>query len=469
MHITLKKIIIYTLYLIIGFWLIFQTQSITTWDQGDYGRVITSILSGPADGGEYRHWEKPTMVWRFREPLDSIFHVENFAAIYFNVHAHFQRIFSDTFSLFLVSIISKLILLVSLLFLSKNIAENIQIKAFGVFVVWCFLSCVFFLPYNIYLLNSFYQEHLFWLGLPILLAGVISSRKHEATILLLLGVFICGLSKHQFFYIPALVMISIVAWRKYSGSILSSPLILGLIVAQILCIYSLIANNPLRSQYYYQATYYGSYVLASTDLLKKLKVPRETIRCIGSDRWGVQLAGKNGDEEGGVIKDCYDEVSLHTSDVILPYAYDPMLLWRMWRYSRSALWTAEPFHNVRRLPYVISPEGFGHPIRTAKLLSYFSNLRERYLTQNVEGVSLFAIALACYLMFKSSLGRLPLLILFIVSLIWSQIAIALIGEGFRDLGKHFAAAQLCYDLLIVILLITLIALMKKILTIKSKR
>ena len=48
------------------------------------------------------------------------------------------------------------------------------------------------------------------------------------------------------------------------------------------------------------------------------------------------------------------------------------------------------------------------------------------------------------------LGKVPILILFLLLLLWSQIAIALIGEGFRDLGKHFAAAGLSYDLLLII-------------------
>jgi hypothetical protein len=42
--------------------------------------------------------------------------------------------------------------------------------------------------------------------------------------------------------------------------------------------------------------------------------------------------------------------------------------------------------------------------------------------------------------------------------LWSQIAIALMGEGFRDLGKHYAAAQLSFDLLAVLLGVSLLAL-----------
>jgi len=49
-------------------------------------------------------------------------------------------------------------------------------------------------------------------------------------------------------------------------------------------------------------------------------------------------------------------------------------------------------------------------------------------------------------------------IFFVTALLWSQISIALLGEGFRDLGKHFAAAQLSYDLLAVLLGISLLAL-----------
>ena len=112
-------------FLILGGWLIFQSQSITTWDQGDYGRVLSSILSGPADGKEYRHWEKPTMEWAFKDPIDSIWQVNNFAEVYFNLHANFQKMFRSTFSLPLLSLISKLVSLFLLALLARSISRTI--------------------------------------------------------------------------------------------------------------------------------------------------------------------------------------------------------------------------------------------------------------------------------------------------------------------------------------------------------
>lgn len=55
----------------------------------------------------------------------------------------------------------------------------------------------------------------------------------------------------------------------------------------------------------------------------------------------------------------------------------------------------------------------------------------------------------------------PLAILFILALIWSQIVIALLGEGFRDLGKHFAAAQLSYDILLVFITLSAVGISQK--------
>ena len=452
-----KIIFLLLSFLILGGWLIFQSQSITTWDQGDYGRVLSSILSGPADGKEYRHWEKPTMEWAFKDPIDSIWQVNNFAEVYFNLHANFQKMFRSTFSLPLLSLISKLVSLFLLTLLARSISRTIGWKFSGACIVWAMLTGAFFMAHNIYLLSSFYQEHIFWLGLPLLLSGIVGDSSRRNTIFMIAGAAICGLSKHQFFYIPTLVLIWCGIWSYFQRLSMSRLLVLGLVIVQAQCLITLANNNPLKSQYYYHAAYYGSYVLASPKLLTRLNVPSATLRCIGSDRWGVILAGKNGDDEGGVIQDYYDQVQLTANDILLPYLLEPSLLWHMWRFSKAALWTAHPFHNIRTLPYVITPEGLNQPFPVNQKLLILSDLREHYLTQRVEIVSILSLFISCFMIYRRTLGKLPFLILFLLCLLWSQIAIALIGEGFRDLGKHFAAAQLSYDFLLVVLFIAIVA------------
>jgi hypothetical protein len=450
-------------FLIFGGWLVFKSQSITTWDQGDYGRVLTSILKGPADGAEYRHWEKPTMNWAFKDPIDPIWQVNNFSEAYFNLHASLQKIFLSNFSLPLLSLISKIIALLLIALLAKNFSKTLGWKIGGMFLIWVMLSASYFMAHNIYILSSFYQEHIFWLGLPLLLSGIVGSPGWGSRLSMIAGAALCGLAKHQFFYIPIMVLIFYSAWNLFRHISINKYLVLGLLIVQAQCIFTLINNNPLQSQYYYHATYYGSYVLLTPSTLSRLNVPISTWRCIGSDRWGVVLAGENGDEEGATVDSCFEQVSLKTNDILLPYLIDPSLLWRMWQFSKTALWTAQPFHNIRRLPYVISPEGVNSPVHSYNTLLYLSDLRERFYTQKVGIVSIFSLLFAFYLLYKRLLDGLPLLILFLLSLLWSQIAIALVGEGFRDLGKHFAAAQLIYDLLLVFLAITIIGCMQQIL------
>jgi hypothetical protein len=139
------------------------------------------------------------------------------------------------------------------------------------------------------------------------------------------------------------------------------------------------------------------------------------------------------------------------------------LLWKMWRFSKPALWTAKPFHNLPTHPYIITPQGLNmrgepYPFPENQVLLRLSNWRERLLTQQVQSISLLALLLASVLSYWRLLGQLPLVIVFVTAVLWSQIAIALMGEGFRDLGKHYAAAQLSFDLLVALLGISVLAL-----------
>jgi hypothetical protein len=175
------------------------------------------------------------------------------------------------------------------------------------------------------------------------------------------------------------------------------------------------------------------------------------------------LAGKEGNEAGPTITSCFDAVHLSTLDVLRPYVLEPGLLWKMWRFSKPALWTAKPFHNLPTHPYIITPQGLNaqgepYPFPVDQVLLGYSNWREENLTQRVQSISMVALLVAALLAYWRLLGSIPMVIVFLTAVLWSQIAIALMGEGFRDLGKHYAAAQLCFDLLVALLGISILAL-----------
>jgi hypothetical protein len=447
--------------IVLGAWLIFQSASITTLDQGDYSRAIAPFLNGPADSGEYRHWEKPTMEWKYREPF-ALSKIDNSASLYFSLNAYAQQWVRASFSLPLLGIASKIITLVLLTILARRIATVCAWSLLGTNLIAMTLAMAYFMAHNVYLFNSLYQEHVFWLGLPVLLTGLLDTSRWRSTVWILVGATICGAAKTQFFYIPLLVLILQVLWSWQQGKSQNKTLIVGLFLAQIICAIPLL-NNPYRALNFYHATYYGSYILASPQTQKQLDMAPQTERCIGSDRWGAVLSGKEGNESGPTITSCFDAVYLSTLDVLRPYLLEPSLLWKMWRFSKPALWTAQPFHNLPTHPYIITPQGLNaqgepYPFPADQALLGYSSWREQHLTQRVQSISLLALLIASVLAFWKRLGRLPLVILFLTALLWSQIAIALMGEGFRDLGKHYAAAQLSYDLLVVLLGVSFLAL-----------
>lgn len=456
------QIISYLPVIMLGLWLIFQSHSITTLDQGDYSRAIAPFLNGPADGAEYRHWEKPTMEWKYREPF-ALSKIDNSASLYFTLNAYAQQWVRASFSLPLLGIASKIITLVLLIILARRIANACAWGLVATNLIAMALAMAYFMAHNVYLFNSLYQEHVFWLGLPVLLIGLLDASRWRSTAWILLGATLCGLAKNQFFYIPVLVLILHVLWSWQQGKAQNTTLLVGLFLVQLFCAIPLL-NNPYRALNFYHATYYGSYILAAPQTQKQLDIAPQTQRCIGSDRWGMVLAGKEGNEAGPTITSCFDEVHLSTFDVLRPYVLEPSLLWKMWRFSKPALWTAQPFHNLPTHPYIITPQGLNaqgepYPFPADQALLGYSSWREQHLTQRVQSISLLALFFATVLLFWKRLGPLPLVIFFLTALLWSQIAIALIGEGFRDLGKHYAAAQLSYDLLVVLLGVSILAML----------
>lgn len=458
------RAIIYFAAIIFGTWLITQSQIISTLDQGDYGRANISFLNGPVDGKEYRHWEKPTLEWGFKNHFD-VHAVNNTGSAYFLINGYFQQILRDSFSLPLLSITSKIFLLVTLGFLSKRISEQLGWSLLGEIFIWATLSCAFFMAHNIYILNSFYQEHVFWLGLPLILCGLLDDKKIRSTLLIIFGAIISGGSKTQFFYLPILIGFFCLTWSWWKTKAINKPLLIGLIAAQALCVLPLL-KNPYKALNFYHATYYGSYILINEKNLNDLKIPPSTFRCIGSDRWGILLSGKKGDERGGVISSCFDEVSLGTSDVLSPYFSDPTLIWRMWQFAEPALWTAKPFHNIHEQPYIVTTAGIDqngvpYPFPSDNFSLNLSNERELRFTHRAGQFSLLALGISLLLLYKRWLGNMPLAIFFLIALIWTQIFIALLGEGFRDLGKHFAAAQLSYDILLILIATSMLGIFQK--------
>lgn len=468
-RLTLGKGLLYSIAIIFSAWLIAQSQIITTLDQGDYGRAITSFLNGPADGKQYRHWEKPTLEWGFKKSF-AIDEVNNSGSAYFLINGYIQQILRDSFSLPFLSLTSKIFLLVALGFLSKRISEQLGWRFFGEIFIWVILSCAFFMAHNIYILNSFYQEHVFWLGLPLILCGLLDDKKIRSTYLIIFGAIISGSSKTQFFYLPILIGVLCLTWSWWKAKAINKPLLIALIAAQVLCVVPLL-KNPFKALNFYHATYYGSYTLLNQKSLNGLNIPLSTTRCIGSDRWGVLLSGKYGDERGGNISSCFDEVSLDTGDILRPYFNEPTLIWRMWQFAEAALWTAKPFHNIHEQPYIVTPAGIDqngvpYPFPSNNFSLNLSDEREKRFTHRVGQFSLLALGICLLLLYKRWLGNMPLAILFLLALIWSQIVIALLGEGFRDLGKHFAAAQLSYDILLVFITLSTVGISQKLIKMK---
>jgi hypothetical protein len=438
-----------------GICLLSMSKNVAMMNQGDFYRVFDSLLNAqPLDVRPYDGYKMPAFVWSYTDPVKKSWRQRNLAWVYVWANVRLQRLVSTHFDLFLLALVSKLIVLACCYRLSETLRRHLALRAVWRPLVFALLAIAFFFAHNIAFLNSFYQEHVFVVFLPVFLVGLFEKRRGVRLTLCITGALFCGGAKAQYFYLPALIaavlaLIGILHKRKPDWQLMA-----GLLAAFGVS-YFLVSGSTDPSVNYYNSTYFGSYLLLSAQERKQLGVSDRNMQCIGSDPWGHQLDANGIAHFNAGPSGCAERVSLTVNDILAPYWRHPTLMFRLWHWAAPVHFTVKSFHLFKYNGYILPSDTKSY--HNGRNLVVASDLRDAVITRYYL-VFLAAGLLLPFVNLRSTVSiEMRMATLLLALFIPSQIAFSLLGEGLRDLSKHLAAAQLCLDLLCVFLILQLIA------------
>ncbi|WP_460555613.1 hypothetical protein [Comamonas piscis] len=427
---------------IVGVALVWGSQALLFADTNDFQRVVGHLYLTPMGDGV--HWALPERPFRMPGNPELASHIFTFAG-------WVQRFLpGHVFDLSRTALAAKVLLLGYAAVLGWLCAAALQRRAVGWAVFTLAWLVTFFMAHNIGMAQSFYAEYACLIALPLLLLGMLATRRALRMLCLGLGAVVCGLAKVQYFYWPLLVLLCLWLGSRWQQVLPDKGLLKLLFAVQILCLVPLLIgkNAGLNA---YHGVYLGSYMVLTPAQMDGLQVPAERRECIGVDAWGNALSGPGGTQVQHTQRDCYPVTpKLGKGDVLRPYLHYPLALWRLARFALPSHFTVHYFHVFPGNYYLQRHAGGAQPV-TALLLR-MSDWRDRIVTPLAPLFLLVALAL-----FAASrsprAGRLrPLAVggLLLALLVVSQVIIVLLGEGVRDMSKHLWAAQLALDMLVLL-------------------
>ncbi len=432
-----------------------MSKNVAMMNQGDFYRVFDSLLGAqPVDVQPYHGYTDPAFIWPYTNPVVKPWRQRNMAWIYVWIHVRLQQIFGRYFDLYLLALISKLIVLGCCYWLSKTLPRHLGTRPGWRPLVFVLLVSAFFLAHNVAFFNSFYQEHVLFVFLPVFLVGLFEERRGVRLTLCLAGALFCGGAKAQYFYLPLLMAATLALVHFLHKRKPDLWLMAGLLMAFVIS-WFLMGGNTDPTQNYYNSTYFGSYILLSAQELRQLGVSDSNMKCVGNDPWGHKLDSEGIAHFNAGPSGCAERVSLTVKDVLAPYWRHPTLLFRLWHWSARAHFTIKSFHLFPYNVYILPSDR--KSFHNGRALVAASALRERLITHNY--LALLTAGLLLPFLCPRSVGSVEIraATLLLALVIPSQFVISLLGDGVRDLSKHLAAAQLSLDLLCVFLVLQVAA------------
>lgn len=426
-----------TFVVLVGAFLIQASEGLIFQNDGDFFRTSGFMLQRATHGLE--------VVGDFRIGPFGPIEEHSPAAYIFLAFGWVQRLFSPQFHLAVSSIGGKLALLAGLAVLASVAAgPSRPLARAGLFLG---LALCAFAAHNSGLLKSFYLDYAFFLALPLLMAGLLAESPALRYTGLLLGSAVAGLAKIQFFYVPGLVLASLLLAHRRGGPRMPAAVAAGLLLVQAVCVLPALAN-PHRHLNYYHSTFFGSYMVMSPQQLQTLHLSDKEMKCIGVDAWGNFATGPGALEIHPGKPTCVTDKPPAIARVFEPYLAYPQTAARLFSFAFPAHFTVDYFHVSPEFKVLQVLEG-PHPPGEALLLD-MTHWRERYLTPLVPLVLLLALVMT-EAGLRCGDRRFAALFFFLATFVVSQVILCLLGEGVRDLSRHLWAAQLSVDLLMPLL------------------
>jgi len=288
---------------------------------------------------------------------------------------------------------------------------------------------------NMALLSSLYQEQLLLIILPVLIATTIYDTKASIYSCFFFTAAIATL-KSQFFYIPLIMMVFFII---YSRQYLKLKLSLMLLAFSFGVVAILLTHGTTNLNSYH-STYYGAYLYSD---LSENEMPEGVNKyCVGVDAWGNRFDIS----KGMVSTTIQDKCITHSkesgfSDAIKYYVKHPVdFVMLPFAESIKPFMGENYFHMDYNYKLIVNQDNYSGKITEVKDI-LFNELRFPIL---------FLIMLASIALRKKQISGL----LFIVSMLGvTQFYISFLGEGYRDLNKHLSGMNICFDIILYILVV----------------
>lgn len=446
----------YVVFALLSSYLIHASKNIGFMNQGDFSRAVGFFLGGPIDTVEVMSVKPVGFIWSYLDVMGGPRLAAGSSSLLFWLSASLQKLYSNYFDVFTLALVAKLYLIAMSHFVAARIATS-----FGFHWIWRTSLCVafllvFFAAHNVALLNSFYTEFALFLAFPLMLLAFLNRAcDRRSDLLLVLSSWIAGAAKVQFFYVPLLILFAMMASGHGVRRGLTWKLIVGLSVAQLLCLLPL-RSSEYTALNYYHSTYLGSYAAMSDGELTDIGINGSDRECVLVDAWGNRLDSLESTTFKPGFRTCFGQRKQTVRDVLEPYVMNPALFAVMWSKAVPAHFSVQYFHVSRFLPYIIPTNG--KSFRSGSNLIALSRFRDRLVGPSVM-LCVTLLGLMLPMVAKQTGARTPLgaFSIFLSLFCLSQIVICVLGEGVRDLGRHLSAAQYSLDLLLLICSLQILA------------
>jgi hypothetical protein len=298
------------------------------------------------------------------------------------------------------------------------------------------LSWIYLDPNYFFHFNSFFSDAAWIASFPWLLWLLRAPQASRIMLTLPLALF-ATLSKLQYLLTPALAAISLFRSELKHRQIIGFLLAMG-----ISCLPLLHEDTAIRRMNAYQATFVGAAIASPNPqkTLEKLGVPKDSLDLAGQPvfyAWRMQRYTPE-------LMDYLDEFSRWK--LLGVYLSEPESLWK------SLLLTQEALAKSSQETYGHFEKNTGRDSQQVRNFWQFSQLRD-LLFGFAPWLIWLAPALALVLAWKKT--RWESLLLFLSLHFFTQIPIAILGDGFYSTARHLIGARLAGDFLLVFVLIRL--------------
>lgn len=416
----IKKNLMLIIYAII---IIHLSKDIFLINTSDFARAVFPFIDGVKSFSK-----ENTLIFPFKNNFQSISHYNYISSYSYMLYAYAYvvSIFTNFLDMRLLSAVLKgiYIFVVYKLYLHLTVEKKIASKF--LFVIF---SLVLFSSSNLSMFNSFYQEQVLLIFLPLTML-LIHRDDNKGIYSFFLVIGLISTSKSQFAFTPLIFIIYYSLFYR-NRLRLRVGLSLACLLLSMLCI--LFSKGAVNLNKYH-SSYYGAYQLMQN---KELILPDNVdADCVGVDAWGNKYDNQKGAVHTDIGMTCFNNKKFSFDDTISVFLKNPSLLITL-PYDKGIRqqYTENYIHVYNSFLLIENNSGLLYDITKIKdflfkeirfsalLLAFFSSFFLR--NKKVRGV----------IFFLSAFGT-------------SQLYISFLGEGYRDLSKHLFGMNISFDLLL---------------------